>query len=104
MPTRPPVFRPLGWKPQPSKRKEVIDAYYRTAQWQRLRAYVVKRDGYRCTQTDCPTPDRGYGGRPLAGPQISRTKGGGGDPPNFGPLFSFFDGGRDSAKGAWSRP
>jgi|GraSoiStandDraft_50_1057286.scaffolds.fasta_scaffold353943_2 5-methylcytosine-specific restriction endonuclease McrA len=103
MPTRPPVFRPLGWKPQPSKRKEVIDAYYRTAQWQRLRAYVVKRDGYRCTQTDCPTPDRGYGGRLVAGHIVPRSKGGADHPSNVRTFCSFCDGRWHSEKGAWSR-
>jgi hypothetical protein len=56
MPMRPPIFRPPGWTPAPSKRREAHERFYGTQAWKRIRAEVLKRDGYRCTASDCSTP------------------------------------------------
>jgi 5-methylcytosine-specific restriction endonuclease McrA len=75
MPFKPPTFRPPGWAPSPRKPPEVQAPYYGTAEWKRLAAVVKQRDGYRCTEPDCRTPDRGFGGRLIAGHIIPRPRG-----------------------------
>lgn len=82
MPVRPPPFRPNGWKPAQNRRPEVNEPYYGTQDWKKLRQYVYKRDGYRCTEPGCPTPNRGQGGRLIAGHIIDRRKGGPDHPSN----------------------
>lgn len=50
-----------------------MDRFYFTAAWRRLAAAAKKRDGYQCTEVNCRTPDRGRGGRLIAGHIIART-------------------------------
>lgn len=76
MPSRPPVFRAPGWQPAPRKRPQVQDAYYGSGEWVRLREACWKRDGYRCTDPDCRTPDKGHGGKLIAHHINPRRKGG----------------------------
>jgi 5-methylcytosine-specific restriction endonuclease McrA len=44
---------------------------------------VKARDRYRCTQPDCATPGRGYGGRLIAGHIVPRDAGGADHPSNI---------------------
>ena len=76
MPSRPPVFRPVGWKPAPRKRPEIQDPYYGTAEWKRLQRACLERDGYRCTDPNCTTQNRGHGGKLIAHHGKERRKGG----------------------------
>jgi 5-methylcytosine-specific restriction endonuclease McrA len=66
------MHRPAGYTPAPNRRPEVQVPYYGTAHWKKLRAIVLKRDGYRCTEIGCTTPNRGEGGRLIAGHIIPR--------------------------------
>lgn len=76
MPLRPPTFRAPGLVPAPNKRPEAHDPYYGSAEWKRLRIACLKRDGFRCAELDCETPNRGKGGRLIAHHIIDRRKGG----------------------------
>jgi hypothetical protein len=82
MPTRPPMYRPPGHVPAPNKPAAVQDPFYGTAKWKRIRAIVLERDGYQCTQPDCPTSNRGKGGRLIAGHIIARPARGADHPAN----------------------
>lgn len=75
MPTKPPTFRPAGYRPAPNKRHEAQDPFYGTAQWKRTAEAIKKRDNYRCTEPHCDTPDRGFGGRIIAGHIKARVRG-----------------------------
>ena|ERR1700730_6903056 len=98
MPIKPPTFRPLGWKPA-RRRPETIDPYYGTQEWKRLRADVLKRDGYRCTWPTCSSPNRGEGGRLVVDHIIERRAGGVDHPSNLRTLCSLCDGRRHASKG-----
>jgi len=100
MPMKPPTFRPPGWKPAPNKRVEVQDPYYGTWAWKRLRSFVLKRDGYQCTEPKCPTPERGKGGRLIAGHIVERRKGGADHPSNVRTFCPTCDNRHHSDKGA----
>ncbi|WP_432706644.1 HNH endonuclease [Azospirillum argentinense] len=78
MPARPPVFRPQGWKPAPRapKSREVQDPYYGSVAWRDLREACWSRDGYRCTDPRCRTPNRGHGGKLIAHHIKERRQGG----------------------------
>lgn len=76
MPSRPPIFRAPGWQPAPRKRPQVQEAYYGSAEWKRLREACLARDGHRCTNPHCTTPERGAGGRLIADHIIPRREGG----------------------------
>lgn len=71
MPTRPPIHRPLGWKPA-SRAPSVLDPYYKSAAHKAFRAGVLKRDRYHCIDDRCETPGRGAGGRLIADHIIAR--------------------------------
>ena len=81
MPIRPQSFKPPGWRPAP-RRKTVDDPYYHSQQWRDLRAYVLERDGFQCTEPNCRTPQRGHGGRLVAGHIVARRDGGKDEPAN----------------------
>lgn len=69
MPSRPPQHRPAGWTPAPRKRPEARDPFYGTAEWRRLAAAVIERDGGICSV--CGKP-----GANVAHHVIERRKGG----------------------------
>jgi len=52
MPTAPPLFRPLGWRPPVKK----ADPFYLSSEWRQLRDFVLMRDGGRCRR--CGKPAR----------------------------------------------
>jgi 5-methylcytosine-specific restriction endonuclease McrA len=68
-------MRPIGWRPYVKPTNPGHD-HYRTPEWRQTRARIKKRDHYRCVRTDCPTPDRGYGGRVIVNHKIPRSEGG----------------------------
>jgi 5-methylcytosine-specific restriction endonuclease McrA len=70
------MHRPAGYRPAPNRRKEIEEPFYQSPEWRRTRAYVLKRDGYQCTEPQCETPNRGKGGRLIAGHIVDRRKGG----------------------------
>ena len=78
MPMRPPLYRPPGWRPEPSKRPEIQDRYYGTQAWRRLRTAALERDRFHCTDAFCTTPHRGAAGR-LVVDHIVERRGGGAD-------------------------
>lgn len=51
----------------PNRRPQVQDDYYKSPAWRALRAAVLNRDGYQCTEPNCSTPARGKGGRLIVG-------------------------------------
>jgi 5-methylcytosine-specific restriction protein A len=91
MPSKPPLYRPRGWKPAP-KRPEVQEPYYQSAEWRRLRRLCLERDRYRCTTPGCPTSGRGQGGRLIADHIVERRDGGADALSNLRTLCSFCDG------------
>ncbi len=103
MPSRPPAHRPMGWKPAPSKRPEVQDPFYGSAEWKRLRAACIQRDGGRCVARDCKTPDRGHGGRLTADHIVERRKGGPDALTNLRTLCALCDGRRHADKAKSNR-
>ena len=47
MPYRPPLHRPLGWRPY--VKRTPTDAFYRSIGWRCTRQAILRRDCYRCT-------------------------------------------------------
>lgn len=82
MPTRAKQFRPLQWRPyvRPVFKS---DAFYKSAGWRALRAACLQRDGNRCTEAFCSTPND----RLTAHPIIER-----GTPASTDTLDNFRDG------------
>jgi 5-methylcytosine-specific restriction enzyme A len=99
MPTKPPTFRPVGWTPAPNKRPEVHDRFYGTQAWKRIRSEVLKRDGHRCTASDCRTPSGGLGGRLVVDHIIERRNGGADHISNLRTLCPSCDNRRHARKG-----
>jgi len=83
MPTKPPIHRPLGWKPAIRSLKRV-DPFYRSDVHKAFRAAVLERDHYRCTDANCRTPGRGAGGRLIADHILARGAPGSTDHPSNG--------------------
>jgi hypothetical protein len=52
----------------------VQDPFYQTLEWKRLGDFVKSRDGYQCTEVNCKTPERGRGGRLIAGHLRARAR------------------------------
>jgi 5-methylcytosine-specific restriction protein A len=50
MPYRPPVHRPIVWRPPGAdqQRRHPRSAFYVTKEWRKLRAHVLARDGHCC--------------------------------------------------------
>ncbi|WP_372397090.1 HNH endonuclease [Azospirillum sp. HJ39] len=99
MPSRPPVFRPKGWQPAPRKRPQVQDPFYGSAEWKRLREACLARDGHRCTDPHCTTPERGANGRLIADHIVPRREGGEDALPNLRTLCSACDNRRHGRRG-----
>jgi 5-methylcytosine-specific restriction endonuclease McrA len=76
------MFKPPGYRPAPNKRAAAQDPFYGSVEWKRLRDFVIERDRYQCTEARCPTPNRGRGGRLIAGHIKARTAGGTDTPDN----------------------
>lgn len=99
MPSRPPLYRPPGWKPAPAKRPEVQDPYYSSGAWKRLRAACLRRDAFRCTFEHCTTPNRGQDGRLIADHIVPRREGGADDLANLRTLCPACDNRRHGKRG-----
>jgi 5-methylcytosine-specific restriction endonuclease McrA len=55
MPNRPPIHKPLGYRPREERREpKVADPYYRSQHWLELRGRVGDRDGWRCVKCGEP--------------------------------------------------
>ncbi len=48
MPWKPPLHRPLGWRPAQRVRHDPIDRAYGTQAWRKLAAFIVARDHGIC--------------------------------------------------------
>ena len=76
MPWKPPVHRPLGWKPAKRVRRDQLDRSYGTQAWRKLAAWVVARDGGICHVCDKTGAD-------TAHHLIEKRHGGTDDPANL---------------------
>jgi 5-methylcytosine-specific restriction endonuclease McrA len=76
MPFRPPIHKPVAWRPPGAARAPKRNEYYHTPEWRALRLVVLKRDGYRC-QLNLP----GCEGRASVPHHLVPRKWGGGDHP-----------------------
>jgi 5-methylcytosine-specific restriction endonuclease McrA len=72
---RAPLHRPPGWRPA-NRAPLTPDPHYQTKAYKLWRIAVLKRDGFRCTDPLCETPDRGFGGRLIADHVEKRRDGG----------------------------
>lgn len=91
MPTAPPKHRPPGWKPA-EKRPDPEHAFYGTAEWKRLRAFVRKRDNCICGKCGAPHAFR-------VDHRIPRKEGGSDDPSNLWCLCNTCDARKHRDKG-----
>ena len=76
-----------------------MHAHYGTADWKRTRERIKKRDGYRCTDINCETPNRGVGGRLIVDHIIPRSNGGTDDDANLRSLCPSCDNRRHGKRG-----
>ena len=60
MPWKPPIHRPLGWRPAKRERRDLIDRAYGTQAWRKLAAAVVTRDGGVCHVCGQPGADTAH--------------------------------------------
>lgn len=92
------MHRPPGWHP-PMRGPATPDPYYQSKAHHEFRSAVLRRDGFRCTDPNCRTFQRGWGGRLIADHIIARRDGGSDDVSNGRTLCPACDNRRHAEKG-----